>query len=164
MPIYEFFCPDCNTIFNFLSRTVSASKRPHCPRCGKKRLERQVSLFAATGHAKESEAAGDLPIDEASMEKAVKALTGEAESINENDPRQAAGLMRKFSDMTGLKLGKNVEEALGRLEGGEDPDHIEAEMGDLLDGDENPFVLPGKHGTPASSRRAPARDNTLYEM
>ena len=32
-------------------------------------------------------------------------LAGEAENINEDDPRQAANLMRKLTDMTGMELG-----------------------------------------------------------
>ena len=27
MPIYEFFCPDCNTVFNFYSPTVNPGRR-----------------------------------------------------------------------------------------------------------------------------------------
>jgi len=35
--------------------------------------------------------------------------------------------------MTGLELGPGMNEALKRMEGGEDPDRIEAEMGNLLE-------------------------------
>jgi len=35
MPIYEFYCEDCNTLFNFFSRTVNTDKQPPCPRCRK---------------------------------------------------------------------------------------------------------------------------------
>lgn len=165
MPIYEFYCPDCNTIFSFFSRTVNTRKRPACPRCGKSKLKRQISLFSATGGAKEEGPDDALPIDESKMEKAMGMLAGEAENINEDDPRQAARLMRKFSDATGLQFGENMEQALGRLEAGEDPDKIEQEMGDLLEGDEEPFVLPeNKAGAATRSRLAPRRDEKLYEM
>ncbi|XCN71926.1 MAG: FmdB family zinc ribbon protein [Candidatus Electrothrix aestuarii] len=36
MPIYEFYCQDCNTIFNFFSSRINTEKRPDCPKCGKK--------------------------------------------------------------------------------------------------------------------------------
>jgi hypothetical protein len=98
------------------------------------------------------------------MEKAMQTLAGEAESINEEDPRQAANLMRKLTDMTGLELGPGMTEALRRMEKGEDPDQIEAEMGDLLEG-EDPFILPGnKGGLRAGKRPAPQRDQTLYDL
>ena len=42
--------------------------------------------------------------------------------------------MRKLTDMTGLELGDGMQEALKRMDAGEDPDAIEAEMGDLLEG------------------------------
>jgi len=163
MPIYEFYCPDCHMLFNFLSKAVNTTTRPSCPRCKRRRLERQVSLFAVTGEAGEEGDLDDLPIDESKMEQAIGELAGEAEMINEDDPRQAAQLMRKFSKMTGMQFGEGMEEALGRLEAGEDPEVIEQEMGDLMDGDD-PFVLPGKKAATGKPRPAPARDDTLYEM
>lgn len=166
MPIYEFYCRTCNTLYSFLSRSIQPDKRPPCPACGRKQLEKQVSLFAATGQAREESAAGaaDLPIDESKMETAMNALAREAENVSEEDPRQAAGLMRKFSQMTGMELGAGMQEALHRLEAGEEPDAIEAELGDRLE-HEDPFVMPEKKGrTRGAVRPPPRRDNTLYEM
>ena len=164
MPIYEFYCPDCNTLFNFFSRTINTSKTPTCPKCKTRPLERQMSAFAFTGKAKESEGDDDLPFDGDKMEKAMQMLAGEADRINEDDPRQAANLMRKLTDMTGMELGAGMEEALRRMERGEDPEQVEAEMGDLLES-EDPFVLPEKRGKGAKgARRAPLRDETLYDL
>jgi putative FmdB family regulatory protein len=170
MPIYEFYCPDCNTLLNFFSRKIDTTSRPSCPHCRRRKLERQVSAFAAvrkTSGGGEEGAEGDLPIDESKMESAVEALAGEAENINEEDPRAAAQLMRKFSNMTGVQFGKGMEEALNRMEAGEDPEKVEQEMGDLMEGEE-PFVLPegkGKAGgVKGGPRSAPKRDKTLYEM
>ena len=164
MPIYEFYCDDCNTIFNFFSRSVNTSKKPKCPRCKTKILARRMSAFAVTGRAQETGDSDDLPFDESRMEKAMQTLASEAESISEDDPRQAANLMRKLTDMTGLELGPGMTEAMRRMERGEDPDQIEAEMGDLLEG-EDPFLLPGKKGAKkAGKRAAPLRDETLYDL
>ena len=168
MPIYEFYCPECHTVFNFLSRSVNTTKRPPCPKC-KRRLQREVSLFAQTGRAREpGSELDDLPIDESRMESAMESLAAEAEGINEDDPREAARLMRKFSDATGLEFGKGMEEALSRMEAGEDPDKVEEEMGDLMEG-EDPFVLPGHKGGAGAGKRGagrgkPRHDKTLYEM
>jgi hypothetical protein len=96
------------------------------------------------------------------MEQAMGMLAREAEHINEDDPRQAAQLMRKLSDATGLRMGSGMEEALSRMERGEDPEKIEAEMGDLLEGEE-PFLLEAKA---IRSKRTlqPRVDDTLYEL
>jgi hypothetical protein len=48
------------------------------------------------------------------------------------------------------------------MEAGEDPEAIEAEMGDLLEGEE-PFMLEGKKATRVK-RPAPAHDDTLYDL
>ncbi len=164
MPIYEFYCQDCNTLFNFFSKTINTSKIPVCPKCGDRPLSRQMSAFAVTGKAKEDSEMDDLPFDESKMEQAMQMLAGEAENIREDDPRQAADLMRKLTDMTGLELGPGMQEALRRMEGGEDPEQIEAEMGDVM-AEEEPFLLPGKKGKAGTEKRkAPVRDETLYDL
>lgn len=123
-----------------------------------------MSAFAFTGKVKEESETDDLPFDESKMEKAMQMLAGEADKINEDDPRQAANLMRKLSDMTGLALGPGMNEALKRMEAGEDPDQIEAEMGDILE-EEEPFLLPEqKGGGKKTNRKAPIRDETLYDL
>ncbi len=166
MPIYEFYCRHCHTVFNFLSRTVNTTKCPPCPKC-KRRLARQVSLFSMGGGGGEEGDDMDLPIDESRMERAMESLAGDVERMNEDDPRQAAELMRKFSKMTGLELGGTMEEALERMEAGEDPEAVEAELGEAMDS-EDPFVFP-EHGSAGGEsakrpRGEPRRDKTLYEM
>ncbi|MBW2020912.1 MAG: zinc ribbon domain-containing protein [Deltaproteobacteria bacterium] len=162
MPIYEFYCEDCNTVFNFFSRSVNTTKRPVCPKCKQKKLIRQMSAFARLKGAKEADDLDDLPMDEATMEKAMNLLAREADRINEDDPRQAANLMRKLSDVTGVGLGPGMEEALKRMEAGEDPEQIEAEMGDLLEGEE-PFLIGKKKGQRVK-RPIVYRDETLYDL
>jgi putative FmdB family regulatory protein len=162
MPIYEFYCEKCNTVFNFFSRGVNTTKTPNCPQC-RKALRRQMSLFAKVSGGKEAPADDGMPpLDEAKMEKAMAMLAGEAEKINEEDPRQAAQLMRKLTDATGLSLGDGMEEALHRLEKGEDPDRIEAEMGDLLEG-EDPFTVQGRKMR-GGRKPKPRVDETLYDL
>ncbi|MFW6332655.1 MAG: FmdB family zinc ribbon protein [Thermodesulfobacteriota bacterium] len=165
MPIYEFYCQNCHTIYNFFSRRIDTDTLPPCPKCENPALSRQVSRFAFTGKAKEEGDMDDLPFDESKMEQAMQVLAKEADNINEDDPKQAAQLMRKLSDMTGLQLGGGMEEALARMERGEDPDQIEAEMGDLLES-EDPFLMPGgKKGKAGGVRRVePYRDETLYDL
>lgn len=165
MPIYEFFCQPCNTIYKFFSQRVNTEKIPKCPKCGYEKLKRRPSLFAAiTGSRKEE---GELdknmpPIDESKMEKAMGMLAKEADKINEDDPKQAAQLMRKLTEATGLKIGAGMEEALHRMEKGEDPEKIEEEMGDLLE-QEDPFILESK-GKNVTKKPKPKVDDTLYDL
>ena len=164
MPIYEFYCEDCHTIFNFFSKTVNTTKKPKCPKCRKRTLTRQISLVAFTGRAKEDADFDDLPFDSGKMEQAMQMLASEADKMNEDDPKQAANLMRKLSDMTGLKLGEGMDEALRRMERGEDPEQVEADMGDILE-DEEPFTLQGKRSKGIKIKhKEPFRDETLYDL
>ena len=164
MPIYEFYCHKCNTVFNFFARSAHTDKIPYCPRCKRIRLKRQMSIFARVSPGKGDEGPADdmPPMDEARMEKAMAMLAGEADRINEEDPRQAANLMRKLSEATGLNLGSGMEEALRRMERGEDPERIEAEMGDLLEGEE-PFTFAQK-GKRGARKPRPHVDETLYDL
>ena len=70
--------------------------------------------------------------------------------------------MRKLTSMTGLELGAGMEEALRRMEAGEDPEQIEAEMGDLLE-EEDPLLFQGQKKS-TSHKRPPRKDDTLYEL
>jgi putative FmdB family regulatory protein len=162
MPIYEFYCPKCHMIFNFFSQSVNTEKRPPCPRCRKPRLDRRMSVFATPRGRGEEE---DMPLpdlDESKMEKAMNVLMKEAEHVNEDDPKQAANLMRKLTDMTGLNLGPGMQEALRRMEAGEDPEKIEAEMGDILEAEE-PFGIKEK-SLRSLKYRPPKVDEKLYDL
>jgi putative FmdB family regulatory protein len=162
MPIYEFYCKKCHMVFNFFSNAVNTEKKPLCPRCKKVKLDRKLSVFSTpSGRGDDDEM--PLPdMDESKMEQAMNLLASEAQSIDENDPRQAANLMRKLTDMTGMNLGPGMEEALTRMESGEDPEQIEAEMGDLLE-EEEPFSF--KERSSATKKRRPPRiDEKLYDL
>ncbi len=165
MPIYEFYCDDCHTVYSFLSRTINTTKRPECPRCGRPKLERRVSRFAISKGQSKAPESDRLPpdLDESKIEQAMEQLAGEAEGIDENDPRQMARMMRKLYEGAGLHMGEKMEEAARRLEGGEDPEKIEEEMGDFLD-EEAPLL--GGGGLRGLSRklRPPQVDETLYDL
>jgi putative FmdB family regulatory protein len=74
---------------------------------------------------------------------------------------QENGLPDIDADMTGLELGSGMEEALRRMEAGEDPEQIEAEMGDLLE--EDPLV-PQNQRKSGPRKQPPRKDDTLYEL
>ena len=163
MPIYEFYCDACNVIFNFFSRRINTGTIPSCPRCGKEKLARQLSTFATINKTGEKSGEDELAgIDEAKMEKAFASLMREAEGMNEDDPRQMASLMRRFSQETGVNLGESMEEALSRMEAGEDPDQVEKEMGDVLNEGDISFEALKKKGS--VGRRRPFHDEKLYDL
>lgn len=162
MPIYEFYCDSCNVIFNFFSSRVNTETVPACPKCNKKRLEKKISSFATIGKAKEEGEDMLAGLDETKMERAFESLMKEADQINEDDPRQMASLMRKFTSQTGIHLGDSMEEAISRMEAGEDPDEVEKEMGDLLD--EEDFSLENMKSRLAKRKESPAYDDKLYEL
>ncbi len=172
MPIYEFYCRDCHRVFNFFARRVNTTSRPSCPRCGRPKLQRQVSRFAVARGAREPASAeggeDDLPpeMDESKLERVMEELGREAESLDEDDPRQAAQLMRKLHERTGMPLSGKMEEAMRRMEAGEDPDQIEQEMGDFLDDDEPLLGVEtgGRLRGLAKRLRAPEVDETLYDL
>ena len=161
MPVYEFYCADCHTIFNFLSRRVSIDKIPSCPRCKRQSLEKRVSAFAISKNLDEPPE-GMPNIDETKIEQAMMTLAGEMEHVDEDDPKAMANFMRKLSTMTGLDLGEGAEEALSRLEAGEDPEQIESEMGDLFD-DSELFSQKKIKGL-KNKYLPPEHDDTLYVL
>jgi hypothetical protein len=122
-----------------------------------------MSRFAVLKGTKgEDDVVGIPDLDESKLEKVMSVLEREAENLNEDDPRQGAKLMRKLCDMTGLDLGSGIEEALKRMEAGEDPEQIEEEMGDILDGED--FLNISSKATPAAKKRPPVHDENLYYL
>lgn len=162
MPIYEFYCPDCHVLFNFFSRRVDTEKRPACPRCRRPEIERRMSPFAISRRREADEEVLPADMDEARLEQAMNVLAREAEGFNDEDPRQAARFMKRLSELTGLSLGEGMEEALHRLEAGEDPDEIEADLGEVLEGEDEMPSLAGKKLL--KRLLPPARDDKLYDL
>ncbi|HXT13659.1 MAG TPA: zinc ribbon domain-containing protein, partial [Candidatus Angelobacter sp.] len=55
------------------------------------------------------------------------------EHMDENNPKHMAHMMRKMKDiMPAGTVPKELDIAIKRLESGEDPEKIEADMGDIL--------------------------------
>lgn len=173
MPIYEFYCPRNNRIYSFFARSLGySSKTPRCPENPKWKMEKLISGFAITGRAKEKKDPGPDAAADPRMEKMMMEMEREFSSVGdmENaDPKLMARMMRRMSEMTGEKPPAAMEEMLGRMEKGEDPEKLEAEYGDSLEMPESGGE-PGEEGSEtmkAALRRLrgqPKRDQTLYEM
>lgn len=161
MPIYEFQCTPCRTVFSFFSRRVDTTTVPVCPRCGRA-LSREVSAVAYL-----SGGAGDgaMP-DEGRMASAMEAMGDELEGIGEGgDAQEAAEALDSFSDASGLRFNRDVREAVERIASGEDADAVGAELETLLADGASPFEQEGG----ASQKRAPQggafrKDPTLYDL
>lgn len=141
MPIYEFACPRCRRIYSFLSKRVNPAHSPTCPKCGHKKLSREVSRFAMLKGVAEPKAApaGDeggppMPdLDDPRIERAMMEMERDMEHLDENNPKHMAHMLRKMKDiMPAGTMPKEMEIAIKRLEAGEDPEKIEADMGDVL--------------------------------
>ncbi|MCW5552898.1 MAG: zinc ribbon domain-containing protein [Verrucomicrobiae bacterium] len=165
MPIYEFGCPKCRRIFSFLSKRVNPDRTPVCPKCGFKKLSKQISRFAMTRGLKEPAAKAEgvedgppLPdLDDPRMERAMMEMERDMEHLDENNPRHMAHMMRKMKDlMPPGTMPKELDVAIKRLEAGEDPEKIEADMGDVL-GD----LMGGPEG--GGSGADYTRDSGLYD-
>ena len=165
MPIYEFACPDCRRIFSFLSKRTDPDRLPLCPKCGNKKMAKQMSRFAAPRRAKEPAAKGDIndgnespmpDFDDPRIARAMSEMERDMEHLDENNPRHMAQMMRKMKDlMPPGTMPKEMDIAIKRLEAGEDPEKIEADMGDLL-GD----FMGGPQG---SEGGAYTKDSGLYD-
>jgi hypothetical protein len=192
MPIYEYYCPDNHTIYQFYAKTLAQGQTtPRCPDNPKFRLRKLVSAFAVTrGGAKEepstpppgAEPAGEGPEDPR-MEAALGAMEREFSQVDENDPKAMARMLRRMSELSGEKIDGEMEEVVRKLEEGADPDSLEEQFGadekagagmdDPYGEDMGMGPGAGPEATPADPkeprhrfrvrRTAPRRDPKLYD-
>jgi putative FmdB family regulatory protein len=141
MPIYEFACPDCRRIFNFLSKRLQPSGAPACPKCGRRKMIKQISAFALPRGLQEPPPAAasgpdQMPdMDDPRIARVMSEMESDMEHMDENNPRHMAHMMKKMKDlMPSGAMPKEFDIAIKRLEAGEDPEKIEADMGDVLGG------------------------------
>jgi hypothetical protein len=183
MPIYEFYCPDNHTIYQFYAKTFAQGQStPACPDNPKYRMKKLVSAFAITGGGAKDESAepkpetasGD-PAEDARMEAAMGAMEKEFSNVDENDPKAMARMMRKMSELTGEKIDGEMEEVVRKLEEGADPDSLEDQFGggdgapddpygEGMGGEQGPAPDPKEPRHRFKVRRPlPRRDPKLYD-
>src|SRR5580692_11764167 len=166
MPIYEYACPQCRVIFNFLSRRVDPKHLPACPKCGNAKMVKQMSGFAMPRGVAEPAALGEggpggpePNFDDPRVMRAMSEMERDMEHLDENNPKHMAHLMRKMKDlMPPGSMPGEMETAIKRLEAGEDPEKIEADMGDVL-GD----FMGGPEGGSGPGASPYAHDSGLYD-
>jgi len=160
MPIYEFLCRACNRIFSFHSFAVDSEKTPTCPKCHATDLRRVPSRFGVTASPKTGGGReADAPdMDDPRFEREMMRFAAEMENMDENDPRQMAAAVRRMTEIAGEPVTPAMEEMIRRLEAGEDPEEVEEELGEALEGEMGGGGGGGHPGAP------PERDSGLYPM
>ncbi len=185
MPIYEYYCPDNHTIYQFYAKTLAQGKTvPRCPENPKYGMKKLVSAFAVTSGGKKDESAETKPVpatgdpaEDARMEAAMGAMEKEFSRVDENDPKAMAKMMRRMSELTGEKIDGEMEEVVRKLEEGADPDSLEDQLGGDAPGEPDPYGdAMGMGGPPPgpsdpkeprhrfkARRLPPRRDPKLYD-
>lgn len=181
MPIYEFYCPEHHTIYQFYAKTLAQGKIvPTCPANPRHRLQKVVSTFAVTSGGKNSAepAAAPTAIDagsDARLEAAMGAMEKEFSTADENDPKTMGRMMRRMAEISGEKIDGGLEEVVRKLEEGADPDALEEQLGgEPPCSMEDPDALPGERDAEAKAlrevsrrlrvrRAGPVRDPKLYD-
>lgn len=168
MPIYEFYCPQNNTLYQFLARSFAERDQvPQCPDNAAFRLEKRVSQFAVIGKAREeSEDDPFAGIDEGRMENLMNEMESEMSALDTDhpDPRQLGRFMRKLTDVMGDKTPPELREVVRRLESGEDPEKLEEQFGSFDENSPETDPVFAQVKKLIRSARQPIRDPKLYDM
>jgi hypothetical protein len=186
MPIYEYYCPDNNKIYQFFAKTLAQGRTvPKCPDNTAFRMEKLLSPFAVAGKGKKKDEAGGESSstegppaaagDDPRMDAAMAAMESEFSNVDENDPRAMGRMMRRMAELSGEKIDGEMEEVVRKLEEGADPDSLEEQLGGAGEpggddpygegmGGEAPPVDPKEPRQRFKARRsAPVRDPKLYD-
>lgn len=179
MPIYEYYCPQNHTIYQFYAKTLAQGKlTPKCPDNPRYSMTKMVSNFAITSGGKAEEPSADASAtgeeaDDPRMEAAMQAMESEFSHIDENDPKAMARMMRRMAELTGEKIDGEMEEVVRKLEEGADPDSLDEQMGAGDDPDDPYGETPAADESPEEKRerrhrwkaltRPPRRDPQLYD-
>lgn len=149
MPIYEYYCADCKRKVSVFFRSFSAAEGASvvtCPRCGKHNLSRRFSRVRVLKHGASSgsDFGSDNDDDFGGDEDDMSDLGGLGDmekmmaGVDENDPRSIARFARQVQTQGGEDMDPEMEEALTRIERGEDPDKVleDFDEGDIAAGDD----------------------------
>jgi hypothetical protein len=174
MPIYEFYCPDNHRIYQFYAKTLAQGRTvPRCPDNPRFRMRKILSPFAVVGSGQKKGTegpAGAGPAEPAlgvRMEAAMGEMEREFSGVDENDPRAMGRMMRRMADLTGERIGGEMEEVVRKLEEGADPESLEDQLGDDPgeSGEGGPAAAEGVEARQRfrARRGAPARDPRLHD-
>ncbi len=114
MPNYDFHCQDCKKRFElFISFSEYGKKEIHCPFCQSPKVQRRIGKVRISR-------SDDSRLDDLSDPSALDGL--------DENPQSMGKMLRKMKSQVGEGAGPEFDEVVGRLESGETPEQIEAEM------------------------------------
>lgn len=100
MPIYEYLCLSCKKPFSFLVGVIADSEKPHCTRCGGRKLRKLISRVARV----------------CSKESSLEDLADPSKLGDMDDPkvmaRWAKEMGRSMADETGEELPEDFDEMM----------------------------------------------------
>ena len=117
MPLYEYRCQSCKRhVAVRMSYSEFDRARPKCSHCQSDQLQRLISRVRVSR----------------SEDSRMESLADPANfgDVDENDPRSIGKFMRRMGSEMGEDMGPEFDEMVGRLEAGENPESIEADMPD----------------------------------
>jgi len=109
MPLYEYWCQQCQRKMVLYSPTVS-SDTPSCPQCGNNSLKRLLSTFSVR-----SKTYKDVYEDILSDPQLTRGMI-------DDDPRALAEWNRRMSQ--GEEVAPEYEDMIGKMEKGEMPSEV----------------------------------------
>ncbi|HXV98892.1 MAG TPA: FmdB family zinc ribbon protein [Anaerolineae bacterium] len=114
MPIYEYFCDNCQEQVNLFFRSFAEveTKEIVCPTCGGTNLSRSISKVAV--------------VRAQSGSQGTQAASGSLSNTDTSDPQALARSMRQAGQ--GKDFGAEFKEVAGRLEAGEKPASVEKSL------------------------------------
>ena len=117
MPTYDFICLNCKQRFDvFMTYSEYGSKPVNCIHCGSENVRRRMTRVRV---AKSEESRMESLMDESALEGL------------ENDPKALGRMMRKMGKEMGEDVPPELDDVADRLEAGQSPEEIEADMPDL---------------------------------
>jgi putative FmdB family regulatory protein len=121
MPLYDYFCLDCQKHFDVFMTYAEYGARPvTCSHCQSKNVRRRIPRVRV---AKSEDSRMDSLAGDFSDPSALAGL--------ENDPQAMGRMMRKMGKEMGEEMPPEFDEVVGRLEKGQSPEEIEKELPDL---------------------------------
>jgi NAD-dependent SIR2 family protein deacetylase len=148
VPVYEFLCEPCNTLFSFYSKIMrSSADCPACPRCGGV-LHKRVTAFSVVERSRSVKSLENLPFNEQRLADGMKKFRAEHARLRDENPARADAMLKKFSRwLGGAHLEEDRKRALQRVLESDEPDARKLEEFESL----------------AHPDDEPARDEHLYE-